>query len=1528
MPPSITTPTAPSTPSQYGGYSSSDQLASDVKSGNLSVNKLAQNNKTSFQWQPQDSQYWSVRGNFNPTVPPPPLNKRKLGSFPTPATGRGAVAYRSPIQLKEAVKLLSAQSMEKLSLADSLEPESKKTYLERMDEAEKRGPFITGAKILGGRASEVVGFATKAAQFAKSKLTGQPTYNQQNNMMEQKIQDLNRQADEQSSQPLRDQARKLHDAYMANKIKNMSEDELFKMNAEHPAIADMAQFAAVSTIQYVLLMNAPFIKQLGTYILHGAKGKGGAAAAAASIKYTSPFVRSLAKMTATLAADVPIVSVQSVLNFDYENRPLTELPAQFLKDAAILLPTALVFHSGLYLGAAALGTTARVASPMVIQAAARIIGMMKSLRLPISKGSADALESAVMNEADNAFTRILQAFPEDQAVLQQHFQTKRQNSFLEDRMLQQNPEGSPAVSTKENRLAGLTGKIDPDVPSFPDPGPSGKLDEGALVMSELKEVTKRGRMRDSLRGFSLGIARGEAITKDGIKRYQSIIESFIKEQLPPDLRSRALPLIKRSNSPNALQKSLDSLMNIVDDIDRAALMKEDKALLRKAEAALDIASFAGAPDVDLVTSHTNPSWLDPVLRGGAGAVNFTKKLLGREKAFDLDTANLVDFSQSAKDQFLPFKDLRNTYAYMVQSSKIISNEQDAAIKVINTMFTSNFKDVLEERQFVKYAYLRFMKQRAEDGISNPGSIEFRIDDNPTLEWINQAIAQLDSPKYQNIFQQKQAIQNMTLDNNVKAGHLTQAVADELKLKNSDYAHFSYLKYTKNTDGNPHNTKSWNYPTSPDSMKKIVGGEGQELKTNLYSDLVNASNQSIADKHSSAIASLMREEAGIKPLKIIEDVKGGRTYQAIVDGNPYQFDEQDLQGDLIKGLEGQRVLYSTYDKQAFLVPKKWYESITSQEEKLSKLLSTIKAITREGQYYTTTSRTSFLPSNFVKDYATSMTFTKSDVADFVIESANILPNLAAGYLKKGVENMETSKLFNMTEDVALNVKKPVQKAMDWLAKKIGTKGWDQTAQDIIDSGADQGTMFSQIMSKENGVRDYLLSDIDPKFSKHFLGVSAARFSTGIIALKYRTVAALSGAIEMFARSTEFALSMKATGGNKLLSGADASAITLDHFSKGTSKLITPSKAFLPFWYTSEIKGPMRFLSMIMGREQRYVKGGGGALRPYTPMEIVGRMMVRPLLLNLTTYKMLVRSGVYPYISSELRKGYWNFPTGRTYKDEHGNTNPVIASIRKNEEDQIFSAIFDAYIDTVVTKNPEAMNNLVGSSSIIGVASLAGWMRLFFEIPADRQTFRGTSINPAYIQKRPFELQYMTNTTPVGKFIGDAMGIGGNKGDYILRTATPAIYDDLKYFLKLRSGKPDWIALGEYLKVINVPKAFFTDQDLSKQRKGLEEEMKSGDRSPVGTKEERKNAIERIRDQIDAIDKIVKWRRSMMKETPLQGKMIEFQKNKKVDMNLVKTFLATGPGNRQTAIYNAMSPEEKQAAKDEVARRKQPVDPLRK
>lgn len=1501
---------------------------SDIKSGALSVPTLTKNNTTAFTWDPKATEYWSGHENV------PSLEERKqISQSMNPIgvkAGMGSTLKTHPMQLKEAVKGMI--TMKENTTPNSLTQKAKAAYDRRKSILDKQGPMATAFEEVAGVFDKASEFGGKLIEGDVAQNRGRETLVETEDVLTQKINDLMTQAQQESYGGLATGgaaakyalARDMMDSLMEAKINNMSNTEIRDFDTLHPVLRNLTSTLAVGTVQFVALRNAPFLGALGDTLMAKAATK------LAPVVKAGKISKTLAKLATETAGELPASFVMPVMNFDFERRPLTELPAQVLTDLSLIIPTAIVGHGVIRLGSAATKAAATALTSSVIKASTKIAAMARSLRIPLAPGADKALEQAVMNESQNAFSQILNVFPEERMVLQNFFEQQRFSAEGENRML--NLEQSPDISMGENRLAGKTGPKKPE----PQKSPMGPVDfttpsvsdtqienaakgaddilrgratEGEIVrtelaISDLETKLEFERMVGEMRQFREGAKQGTQMTRESIQQMQTRMEDFITESLDPKYRSRALPLIKRATTPERLAAAVERLNEIVNKVEIAELkLGAERGSVRR-QARAQIKEMLATPEVEPVGPFRYSVWMQDTLRSFG---------------LDTDVINkfLTDTATSTYDQFTPVKNLPKTWNLMKQFVKVTEAEKKVLGQIADEIYVGNFETPAQVRAFNRYAYLKAFKERLAEGHTNGFSKELDIPNNPSMEWLDAEIARMQTPQLEAVNAQKNKFFQTVLDDMVEAKQVDPATAAEWKAKRPNYLSFFYEKYLQTAgEGNPNNTKTWNFKDS-NQTKAITGGSGLEVSGNLYNTMRKAADNAVNNKWMNRISQSLRDEMGVKPLQVLEDGKGGREFQAVIDGQVERFDAKDLEADLVPSLKGQRVMYSEFDGQAFLVPKEISDMIqgVGKGGELDPVSQKTAVFSRAWSYMTTTARTSFLIANPTRDLQTGLRFTKHPMTSFLSSYVKSGLDVFAGLINPTAAKGEI--LMQMDDGMAKAVKGNFQKALDTITDIMAGEGWEKRLATFREGGGTQGTFMSELRTNVNGVKEYQLAAVDPKFNQSWMANPVVRLPTGAIAARFSNVASLSQALEEIARKAEFELTLKETGGDIIQAGADAADVTLDFRSKGSSPVIRVAQVNMPYSYTA-LKGGIRKWNLLTGGQKVYKPGTGGETRNMTASEVLARVVAPTIPLAITSYIINKMTGASNYVGAYLQKGYIPVHTGLNYEDEFGNTNPIFFTMRMDEISASAMAVTNLAIDHWIDQNPEAWNKFksnelsISQPSKFAITKLPPYMRLWFEIPANFSFYREEPINKPGMEKKPVELRKFQSTTPPGEALGEALGIGGNQGDYILQELAPAIFDDIKLLMKTRGGKPDWMVIGEYLKLLQTPNAYFADSTLDMERQKLGEELRAGYRDANASEEDVAKFEGRIQQQIDAIDGILQYREDAKAGKPLKGITVKFQDPAaEIDMDKVQSVLNSPAGNVRKAMFNTLSEQEKQA-----------------
>ncbi len=1425
------------------GPQTREQFLSSVKTNSVDTSKLQQSS-TVFQWN-TDNGVAAI-----PKTSPTPVSSfpMSFATKPIVASGRssantmsgaGVTLMDHPVQLKEAVKQLCSEP--EPTFESSLPEEARKIYTQRVTDFASRNPAIQVGQEIGQMAKDAF---VKPVKMVASAITGSG-----------KEQEEKDSATLQMVQSLMDQkkyglARSVYDQYAVSKINQMSDLELMNLKAEHPVISDLAHGAGVMTMQFVALRNAPFLKQLGNALetkvattLGIASSSAKTATAVADVtggttgfgvKALSKVSRGMVKMASTLAGDLPANFLIPALNFDYEHRPLQELPAQVLTDTAILVPTVLLFHTA--------GAGLSYGIKETVQAASKVAAMMRALRIPLSKEAGIAFERGVMGEADNAFSRIVQVLPEaDRVALTNHFTEQRMTAEGERFATRLNPERSPSFSMGESRLAGKT-------------GPKGVGGEVPKPNENVKPNTQ--------------------LEKDAL--------------LPEISPAEAAAMTRVGRSPaGTVARSLD--LQVV----RGGV----KGLIANPP-----------PEVELIQPYERSIWFRNLLE-----IPFKKK------GVDAINRALTKASTEIYSSLTPVKNLERTWAAVKQFPKQTSAAIGKAVGELDDFFKRNFVDRAQADEFARYRALKMMASRADQGFTNPGSSVLAIPNNPSAEWISTALADMESrtPALRGINEEFNSLYSRyTLDQ--YKGRIPDPVLDEWKQKYPDHMSFFYRKYMQDSGGNP-NGKSYNF-TARDYLTAIRGGEGLELSANIYDTTVRSFQRAISDRFTDDIARTVREELGVKPLKMYESASGRTKYQALLDGQLKDFDAVDLEGDLVPGLEGQRLLYSKYDNQAFLVPKSISDLIKNQREKTPAILAAFSNLTHRWQDLTTTYRASFaLISNPIKDLEFGMVNTDYAVKDFLGSYLTSARDLLAATLYKD-NPIQMKRLmdgsFALDDSFMTTAKGKLQTALNWMANKVGTEGWEQFVDDFNASGGSQGgyiTTRTKLDSTEKGFwkalgtvftgkdAEYSLSSVDPKFVANSGIRNFVRLKNGVMALIFDNIASIGSFLEKIPRAAETKLALRSGGKSLQVAGTAGSDITLDFTEQGSSSAVKWIRAFFPYRFTA-FRGNIKLAKAAVG------KGRGGLAAAIAARRIL-MGIVTPAI---GTWYMAKKAGIWDRSDQTLQDNYWIIPTGMTYTDEYGNVNPVILTPRMGEMSQNIAPLIFMMLDHFYAKDPSAFNR-VDPGNVVQNASAAVTpiLRTPVELAFNQSAFYNSEIDPLS-KDLPVELRRYKGTTDLGTMVSNATGLSPIQGDYALQSLLPAPFDYYKMLTKEKGEKPVWLSVGEALKIIQDPSIFYKDMELTKQRTAILDQIKKTARAKNATPPERAAATRKLWTMMKELNDLIQYREEQKKANPLVPNNVNV---KNVDMAKIQAFVSASKEERKT-ILGTMTPEEVQYLRSAV------------
>lgn len=1598
------------------GPQTKDQFLSSVKTSSVDPVKMNQSS-TSFDWVPQNDPYWMPKTKpVDQSALPAPAKRTQIAakmgaSSSFPVSGEGA----SPVQLKQAVKHLSSLPFDNPLVADSLLPTARATFDKRRSQVGV--PQVAGQLLTESFVKPLESLMTKFpmqgnqeppapnpnAPSGEGAMLGAPKapdisgpitpFDETGKIMSQKVADLI--ANKKFSE-----ASQVFDEWQNTKINNMDPIDLLKVDSNHPVLTDLTHGLSVATMQFVALRNAPFLGELGNMMdakvattLGSAMNAAKTADAAGETlglggKILSRTTTGMAKMASTMAGDLPANFVQPVMNFDFQHRPLKDLPKDVLTQLALLVPATLTLHyAGEGMGRmfsnardSVLGgvdpSAAPAAHPLpstgggfvdeatntltqaTIKAATKVAGMLKALRVPLSEESPKLFEQGVLGEADNAFSRIVDALPEeDQTALRNYFGLQRQQGEMDRMSTRLNPEISPSFSFGEARPAGIGGpKPDPlqsrvpkaieDSANVPEVTPAEKemmtrtartpadiraetktaamqaaqtraTDRGEVLRkkgaldqqkNELNQKYEFERMVSDVRQFREGIRQGHVQTLADVKAAQTELEGFINDSLPPKYRSRAMPLIKKATNAEQLGKAVDKLNDIVQKVKTSelGLGAERGAIKRATKAGIKDVLENPPPEIELVQPYQRSIWFRNLLELPFGK---EKSAAALNKAQDALTKISTDLYSS----LTPVKDMEATWAAVKQFPKQVSSEIGKAQGELDGFFKRNFVDHSQVDDFARYRTLKMMSARAEQGATNPGSVGLRIPDNPSSEWLSTAIADMEgtTPALKGINSEFNDIYNRyTLDQ--YKGRVPQPVLDEWKKKYPDHVSFFYKKYMQDSGGHPQG-KSYNF-SARDYLTAIKGGEGLDLSANIYDSTVRSFQRAISDKYTDQIAHTVRSELGINPLKMYETGEGRRRFQAIVKGKPYDFDVNDLNSDTVPGLKGQRVMYSAYDDQAFLVPEAISKLVKNEREKSPAILNAFSALTHKWQDMTTTYRASFaLISNPIKDLEFAMVNTDHSVKDFLKSYLTSTRDLLANsmysdnptQLKRMVDGS-----FAIDDSLTTKLKGKFQDTLNWMANKVGTDGWEQFSKDFAESGGNQGGYITSRTKLDNTEKsffknlgtvftgkdaEYSVSSVDPKFIANSGIRNFVRLKNGVMALTFDQIADAGSFMEKIPRAAEFKLALKA-GESLQSAGAAASDITLDFTEQGSSNAVKWIRAFLPYKFTA-FRGNAKLLDAAIGKGREGMAATIGARRILTGI-------VMPAI---GTWFLAKKSGIWDRSDTALQNNYWMIPTGMTYKDEYGNVNPIILTPRMGEMTQKLAPLIFTMLDHFVAKDPSAFNRMSPEKFRNSLYSaLTPLLRTPLEVRSNFSYFYNQPIDPSFLQDLPVQLRRYKGTTAPGTLVGNLTGISPNQGDYVLQSLFPAPFDYYKQLTKDGGDKPNWLTVAESLKLLQQPNPYFADKDLNKARQDLMAQLKKTARQANVSPAEREQVTREIWTKMKALDDKANFLQSERTKNPLQGTQVN---QPGVDMQKMKAFAAASPTNRK-AMMQTLSPDEVQ------------------
>lgn len=1365
-------------------------------------------NNNNFSWLGIDnpeSYYKAMQRPIPSSVAPPPpifqqtqskLDPHTLGSAGIGSSQEGSTLMSSPAKIGKVVKAISEIPVDrKPTYADSLSGETLKAYTARLEAINSRG--------FGGQvAKEMFDMGTdatvKPVKQIASWLQGKPA--------DQEDRDMMTHINALTTQKKYDLARAELDSYGVRKINSMSDHDLLSLNAEHPLIESMAHQSGVFTMQFTLLRNAPLLKSLGDQMSVGA-GKailnGMEASPTVANVVSSRAGMGFAKLAVQLAGDIPANSVIPALNFDYANRPISELPKETLHNLALMVPMAIGFHvAGMGIGATMkkLGINVPVVSgpdfaDMVpkndvdtIKAATKVMGVAQALRLPINNNTGRALESAAMDEGDNAFTRILNALPKEKSILAEHFKSVRMAMNAEERMLAlSNTSQQFSTPFGENRMAGLKTTGD-------------GLNDGPNAVTPTVMPTK----------------------------------------------------VFEKSSPMDVITPAES--NFMTRIARESIAKAKGGPIRNA---LKAVVKNPVPELDIVQPPMRSIWFK----------TFLDDLAPEWKIGTKAGQAATSFMQKIVDQLEPVRDMKKTYNLLKAFPKTVSQKTTMAWQELGDIYNRNLSNIDEVRQLHKYEILLQMKSRADLGLSNPGSIELGIPNNIPSADIETMIREVETPALKKVHAELKAWDAKNILNNlVESSRITPQVAKEWMTKYPDHISFMYEKYMQNGDGLP--GKSFDY-TARDYLKPIKGGANLNVNSNLFDVRMRSASRAISDLHADEIAGSLRKELGVTPVKVTELSNGKRSYSALSNGRVLEFDANDLIANQVPELKGQRILYSQFDKQAFLVPEQIYNVVKNIHPKIGPIQRTFARMTSLWRDLTTTYNPAFaVITNPSRDIQNAILLTDHSARDFLGAYMQTARDVIADALYR-----DPSKAPEVSAGLMSTIAREAQSAKNWVAKKIGTEGFESFMDTFKESGGAQGGYYafrSSVPGEETSglgaLKKWVTGSTEQfsltKVNTKFIGNSVIRNGVRVgnaISMPFQSIRELGEFFEKLPRGAEFRLSLAKTG-DASEAAAKASDITVDFHKSG--EWFKQVKNLFPF-SNANLQGNVNLLSAATGNKSV------GGMNKVAGAALFGARAIGAIIApSIGLWWLRKQMGVEDTTDAQTKAGYYVIPTGMTYVDEYNQQLPVTVTVRKGEAAQYLTPPIESMLNYFYSQDPSAFNGMKASTITQKLlSSLTAFIRVPIEINTNHSFYYQQPIVPPNMQKQPTELQNYRNTSYLGKKLGDVLGISGIEGDYVIKNLAPAIY---KYYTAI--GKPTdkntLMMLGGLFSIIQTPTTYFEDQALQKQQKDIIDQMKQVGRARYATPEERTKAVQRLLKASQDLQTQIRARVRIRNENPLQ------------------------------------------------------------
>lgn len=1455
----------------------------------------------------------------------------------TPSIGPGSFIGGHPIQLSEAVKIISNAPAKNPKFSDTLTPELQKAYKERLDNMDtssyqnellgKRakidqggytGKFMGAIKDFG--AGVVAPAVTMEAAIGK-KLGFTASMGDVQDAQEAVLQAAYKQIDVKQYT----EARETYNSYLKLKLDGMSDHDVITATSDHPLITSAIHGLAVGTAQFFVLKDLPLLSQLGKAMEGVAEGVGAATIMGdlglpAAKAITSRYGMSLAKMAVSMAGEIPAGSVIPALNFDYKNRPLSELPKEIAVDLAMLIPSAFLLHGAGYAGVAAVrGAREPVmqavgaANEVVIKGAAKVMGMLKALRVPFSPGMAPALERAAMQEENNIFTPILNSLSSDERLaFKSHFQQQRFNQESESRMIEMRggKKGRPGIDFAEplpEPPKDVTPVLDAP-PTRPEQKMkkvgTARVEVATASMREFREGNRKvsiekakavevaaqnrwAQMAANIKGFREGLQEGRVNTKADILEYQEALERQIIDSLPPEYRGRALPLIKRATTVTQLSKAVERLDQIVRNvkISELGLGVERGGIKRTARGSIKtILDPRIQPYEDLMRNFPelrdkiDPTWDPPSIvepMNPPALQVWFHDLMGDAVASKVE-AGMEAANTSILDQFGSARDLPKTHDLLKTYAPTVDNQTTKAGEAAKEWLLRNFKEKgsAETTRFSKYLLMKSMMDNIDNAIPNGKSDALGIPSNPSAEWLQAAIAEIETPEFAQASKEFTALYaKFSLQPLIDSGRLTLAQAQEWVQKFPNYLPSAFEKYMAADEGIPFD-KHYNFGAA-DYLTERKGGQGLEQNANFFNLFMRSAKRAITDKYSDEVASTMREELGLKPLKTFNGETGRTYYQAIVDGELLTFDAQDLVAGQVPALKGQRVLYSSYDQQAFLVTKELRDMIVNEKPSTPAVQRVVGRLTRTWQMFTTSLNMAWaLVSNPTKDFSTSLMYTKHATADMLKAQLTSIRDGVTDALFQGNITQNLEGKFEI-DDAALNaIKNPYKKFMNYLYEKANTPGWQDRVYRGPERGSDLGSFFADMARNDRGNKEFNIKTLDPRFINNPYIRGAVKLKNNTIGVLIDSMLDLGAFMEAIPRRANENLTYDLTG-NPVRASVDSMEGTLNFRQQGTSPLIGGSRAYLPYTYT-QIKGFSKYISFIFKGMDKYDKAGN--LVPMPASQRAQRILTLSVAPSIALWFYNKSMGVYDRMDAYTRSNYWPIPTGANHVDEYGSVNPIVVMVRMNEEQSYVANIVYGLMDHYIAQDPQAFNRIgMGKLSSWAMAKLPGYVRVYQEMDANYSNYRQQPIEPLYMAKYPEENRRFKGTTDAGEVMGRVLGVSPIKGDYWIQETAPAVYSFIRAWNRADSGNRA-LAIGKALHILSEPTTFFTDKDLEKQKNLIKAQANADMKNKQATPEQRIRANNRITKELNVLEEMIIARFRLRVEHPLRGKIINLPKKK--------------------------------------------------